>query len=170
MHIHNNNLTFALFVSASYKGKLNYFTVISDAFIGQSLALCSQQVFAFQGIALKMLASFVSKVKKEQRDVARILLLCKSQLIPLYTRAGFVLNGKSDVEHGNKAAQVAFTLLIYFTVREELFKCTGCHFINSPRTSRIIEQKRLHGLLMYFIILIIIICNVFMYLCTIIIS
>jgi len=155
MHIHNNNLTFALFVSASYKGKLNYFTVISDA--------CSQKVFAFQGIALKMLASFVSKVKKEQRDVARILLLCKSQLIPLYTRAGFVLNGKSDVEHGNKAAQVAFTLLIYFTVREQLFKCTGSHFISSPMTTRIIEQKRLHGLLMYFIILIIVICNVFMY-------
>ncbi|KAH3867485.1 uncharacterized protein LOC127867555 [Dreissena polymorpha] len=53
-----------------------------------------------QGIALLMLRSFVERVRREQRDVARVLLICKSNLIPLYTRAGFVLNGRSDVVHG----------------------------------------------------------------------
>ncbi|KAL4236023.1 hypothetical protein ACF0H5_004410 [Mactra antiquata] len=53
-----------------------------------------------KGYALKMLHKFVDKVKKEEKNVTKILLICKSDLIPLYTRAGFVLNGKSDVVHG----------------------------------------------------------------------
>ncbi|KAH3867429.1 hypothetical protein DPMN_030556 [Dreissena polymorpha] len=52
------------------------------------------------GIALLMLRSFVERVRREQRDVARVLFICKSNLIPLYTRARFVLNGRSDVVHG----------------------------------------------------------------------
>ncbi|XP_045157930.2 uncharacterized protein LOC123524090 [Mercenaria mercenaria] len=53
-----------------------------------------------KGIALQMLQEFVERVKAEQVDVARILLICKSNLIPLYTRAGFELVGKSAVVHG----------------------------------------------------------------------
>ncbi|XP_052777279.1 uncharacterized protein LOC128214700 [Mya arenaria] len=53
-----------------------------------------------QGIALCLLDEFVSRVFRDQRDVSRILLICKSNLIPLYTRAGFTLNGKSAVIHG----------------------------------------------------------------------
>ena len=48
-----------------------------------------------------MLSSFIGKVKSEQVGVTRILLLCKSNLIPLYTKAGFQLVGKSAVVHGD---------------------------------------------------------------------
>ena len=54
----------------------------------------------FQGVAVKLLDNYVQAVKSEQKDVSQILLMCKSNLIPLYTRVGFVLRGKSDVVHG----------------------------------------------------------------------
>ena len=55
---------------------------------------------SFQGIALQLLDSYIRTVDSEQSDVTHILLICKSNLIPLYTRAGFILRGKSEVVHG----------------------------------------------------------------------
>ncbi|XP_060583192.1 uncharacterized protein LOC132739495 [Ruditapes philippinarum] len=53
-----------------------------------------------KGIALQMLKLFIENVKSEQANVTGILLICKSNLIPLYTKAGFELVGKSHVVHG----------------------------------------------------------------------
>lgn len=53
-----------------------------------------------KGIALRLLNKYTQTVASGQEDVTQILLICKSSLIPLYTRAGFTLRGKSDVVHG----------------------------------------------------------------------
>ena len=47
-----------------------------------------------------MLKEFTNYVKDHEIGAHRILLICKSKLIPLYTKAGFIFKCKSDVVHG----------------------------------------------------------------------
>lgn len=56
--------------------------------------------FLFQGIALKLLREYTDHVKKTQTGALNLILVCKAGLIPLYTKAGYTLLGKSNFAHG----------------------------------------------------------------------
>ncbi len=53
-----------------------------------------------QGIASRLLREYAAHVRRTQLGVRRVLLICRPELIPLYTRAGFVYVDKSAVVHG----------------------------------------------------------------------
>ena len=53
-----------------------------------------------KGIASKLFKAYVQHVTETQIAVKRILSICHSELIPLYTRAGFTYVDKSQVVHG----------------------------------------------------------------------
>ena len=63
-----------------------------------------------QGIATHMLKEFKNYVRGHEIGVHRILLICKSKLIPLYTKAGFIFKCKSDVVHGTFSSLFTPTL------------------------------------------------------------
>ncbi|XP_035673932.1 uncharacterized N-acetyltransferase C9.02c-like [Branchiostoma floridae] len=65
-------------------------------------SVCVDQGVQRQGIATKLLKEFVHKVKGSFPEAKRICLLCHEYLIPLYTKAGFVLVGLSEVVHGKE--------------------------------------------------------------------
>ncbi|XP_052098026.1 uncharacterized protein LOC127732878 isoform X2 [Mytilus californianus] len=65
-------------------------------------SVCVKESRRRQGVATHMLKEFINYVKNEEKDAHRILLICKSKLIPLYTRAGFIFKCKSDVVHGKE--------------------------------------------------------------------
>lgn len=70
---------------------------------GKSVCIHSvvvKSMYRRRGIALQLLDSYIRTMDSEQSDVTHILLICKSNLIPLYTRAGFILRGKSEVVYG----------------------------------------------------------------------
>ena len=52
-----------------------------------------------RGIASKMLEEFIRIAKEEGRE--GLVLTCKKEKIPFYTRLGFSLEGLSDSVHGN---------------------------------------------------------------------
>ena len=53
-----------------------------------------------QGIASQMLKDYIDQMIQSRPQVQKMALLCKENLIGLYQSAGFVLQGASDVEHG----------------------------------------------------------------------
>ena len=55
----------------------------------------------FQGIATHLLKAYISNVQRTVIGIKRILLICRSELIPLYTRGGFTFVGKSHVVLGS---------------------------------------------------------------------
>ena len=52
-----------------------------------------------RGIASKMLAEFIRMAKEEGRE--GLVLTCKEEKIPFYSRLGFSLEGLSESVHGN---------------------------------------------------------------------
>ena len=52
-----------------------------------------------RGIASKMLEEFIQMAKEEGRE--GLVLTCKKEKIPFYSRLGFSLEGLSDSVHGN---------------------------------------------------------------------
>ncbi|XP_019626455.1 PREDICTED: uncharacterized N-acetyltransferase C9.02c-like [Branchiostoma belcheri] len=66
-------------------------------------SVCVDQSVKRQGIATKLLQAFVPHVKDSFPKAKRICLICHEYLIPLYTKAGFVLVGTSEVVHGKEA-------------------------------------------------------------------
>ncbi|KAI8512548.1 hypothetical protein Bbelb_091870 [Branchiostoma belcheri] len=66
-------------------------------------SVCVDQNMKRQGIATKLLQEFVPHVKGSFPEAKRICLICHEYLIPLYTKAGFVLVGLSEVVHGKEA-------------------------------------------------------------------
>ena len=52
-----------------------------------------------KGIATKMLTEFIRMAKEEGRE--GLVLTCKKEKIPFYSRLGFSLEGLSDSVHGN---------------------------------------------------------------------
>ncbi|XP_074643004.1 serotonin N-acetyltransferase-like [Tubulanus polymorphus] len=63
-------------------------------------SICTDPKWQHQGIALTLIAAFISHVKSAQVGVVRILLLCHAWHIPFFTRANFVFNGKSSLALG----------------------------------------------------------------------
>lgn len=55
---------------------------------------------SLKGIATRLLKAYTDSVKRSQMGAHRILLITHSNLIPLYTRAGFVFREKSQVVLG----------------------------------------------------------------------
>ena len=66
-------------------------------------SVCVKESKRRQGIATHMLKEFKNYVRGHEIGAHRILLICKSKLIPLYTKAGFIFKCKSDVVHGKEA-------------------------------------------------------------------
>ncbi|KAF8754739.1 Acetyltransferase (GNAT) domain [Rhizoctonia solani] len=62
-------------------------------------SVCVASTYHRRGIALKLLQEYLERMEKIL-DVARVLLICKAPLKPLYTRAGFEEVGPSAVVHG----------------------------------------------------------------------
>ncbi|CAE6454644.1 unnamed protein product [Rhizoctonia solani] len=62
-------------------------------------SVCISSAYQRRGIALKLLQEYLERVGK-MPDVARVLLICKAPLKPLYARAGLVEVGPSAVVHG----------------------------------------------------------------------
>ncbi|GAB1521212.1 hypothetical protein RhiTH_004303 [Rhizoctonia solani] len=62
-------------------------------------SVCVASTYHRRGIALKLLQEYLERMEKIL-DVARVLLICKAPLKPLYTRAGFAEVGPSAVVHG----------------------------------------------------------------------
>ena len=52
-----------------------------------------------KGLATWMLQNYLARVV-EAGVAARVLLICKENLLPFYTGAGFANLGKSDIVHG----------------------------------------------------------------------
>ncbi|CAH1774273.1 unnamed protein product [Owenia fusiformis] len=63
-------------------------------------SLCVAPDMRRKGVGTVLLTAFLEAVKDTQIGVDRIVLICHSNLIPLYTRVGFTLVGKSPVTHG----------------------------------------------------------------------
>lgn len=55
-----------------------------------------------KGIALSLLKMYVEYINTHCLGVRKIALISHSELIPLYTRAGFTLLGPSPVKHGKR--------------------------------------------------------------------
>ncbi|CAE6347655.1 unnamed protein product [Rhizoctonia solani] len=62
-------------------------------------SVCIGSAYQRRGIALKLLQEYLERIEKIP-DVARVLLICKAPLKPLYARAGFLEVGPSAVVHG----------------------------------------------------------------------
>lgn len=62
-------------------------------------SVCVSAAYHRRGIALRLLEESLKRVEK-MTNVARALLICKENLKPLYSRAGFVEVGPSSVVHG----------------------------------------------------------------------
>ncbi|CUA78035.1 hypothetical protein RSOLAG22IIIB_13003 [Rhizoctonia solani] len=62
-------------------------------------SVCIGSAYRRQGIALKLLQEYLKRLE-QMPDVARVLLICKAHLKPLYARAGFTEVGPSAVVHG----------------------------------------------------------------------
>ncbi|EFC39120.1 acetyltransferase [Naegleria gruberi] len=60
-----------------------------------------QQAYRKKGLGLAMLKSYLQYLKDENL-CDKILLLSKSHLIHFYESAGFILNGESNVVHGQE--------------------------------------------------------------------
>ncbi|WIA41274.1 hypothetical protein OEZ86_004878 [Tetradesmus obliquus] len=54
------------------------------------------------GIASRMLQLYLRYVQGTTAGLQEVRLICKEQMIPLYSKAGFVLLGPSSVEHGQE--------------------------------------------------------------------
>lgn len=68
---------------------------------GQNIIVFSLAVhphFQKQGFAAQLMRRFIERAK--QLGKARILLMCKAELIPYYQRFGFVYRGESNSTHG----------------------------------------------------------------------
>ncbi|CAE6427849.1 unnamed protein product [Rhizoctonia solani] len=62
-------------------------------------SVCVGSAHQRRGIALKLLQEYLKRLE-QMPDVARVLLICKAHLKPLYARAGFTEVGPSAVVHG----------------------------------------------------------------------
>ncbi|KAH7338303.1 acyl-CoA N-acyltransferase [Rhizoctonia solani] len=62
-------------------------------------SVCVSSAYRGRGVALKLLQEYLERLEK-MPDVARVLLICKTHLKPLYARAGFGEVGPSAVVHG----------------------------------------------------------------------
>ncbi|KAF6255831.1 acyl-CoA N-acyltransferase [Scenedesmus sp. NREL 46B-D3] len=61
-----------------------------------------QQQHRRRGIASRMLQLYLCYVRGTTAGLQEVRLICKEQMIPLYSKAGFVLLGPSEVEHGQE--------------------------------------------------------------------
>eukprot|EP00041_Stephanoeca_diplocostata_P007411 m.105332 g.105332 ORF g.105332 m.105332 type:complete len:165 (-) comp16865_c1_seq4:443-937(-) len=65
-------------------------------------SVCVDKNCRRQGIASALLQEYLAHhTPKLQPPVARVLLIAKKQLLPLYEKCGFVVRGPSEVVHGN---------------------------------------------------------------------
>ena len=62
-------------------------------------SVCVHQSHLRKGFGLRLLKAYVETVAQGSH-FDRVLLICKQHLIGFYTRAGFVLEGPSAVQHG----------------------------------------------------------------------
>ncbi|KAF5366189.1 hypothetical protein D9758_005674 [Tetrapyrgos nigripes] len=63
-------------------------------------SVCVDKKYRRQGIALRLLKEYISRLQNNSNLYDRILLIAHEELIPLYENAGFTLVGKSEVTHG----------------------------------------------------------------------
>ena len=59
-----------------------------------------------------MLKHYIEHVKSTEQGVEKLLLICKTQLIPLYTKAGFTLVGPSEVVWGTAYLNISTLYLV----------------------------------------------------------
>ena len=64
-------------------------------------SVCVEEKFRRKGIALSLLSKYVEHVKQLNK-VKAIALISHEYLLPLYTKAGFVVVGPSPVQHGSE--------------------------------------------------------------------
>jgi len=54
------------------------------------------------GLALRMIKAYMGYVQATTPDLEEVRLLCKADLVELYSKAGFEMIGPSDVVHGQE--------------------------------------------------------------------
>ncbi|ELU18274.1 hypothetical protein CAPTEDRAFT_185754 [Capitella teleta] len=64
-------------------------------------SVCVEKRSQSKGIAKRLLNAYIERAKSLEPHVSKILLICKAQLIPLYTRVGFEFVKKSSIIHGH---------------------------------------------------------------------
>ncbi|KAF5383465.1 hypothetical protein D9757_006074 [Collybiopsis confluens] len=64
-------------------------------------SVCVAESHRRQGVALALLKEYAERIRNiSELKVERVLLIAHEELIPLYTKANFVLVGQSAVQHG----------------------------------------------------------------------
>lgn len=87
------------------ESKLTHDTMFEDNPKGNVLCIHSvviDQKFQRKGLGSKMLKEYIEIIKDTEKNIQKILLLCKGNLIEFYKICGFKLNGPSDVVHGSE--------------------------------------------------------------------
>mmetsp|Transcript_28892 Transcript_28892/g.63632 ORF Transcript_28892/g.63632 Transcript_28892/m.63632 type:complete len:174 (+) Transcript_28892:44-565(+) len=88
----------------SVEGTLTEESISHDAPSGKNVCIhsvCVAEQRRRQGLALKMLAKYKEHLASLGKDVCeRALLMCKQNLVELYTKGGFTMVGPSPVVHG----------------------------------------------------------------------
>ena len=62
--------------------------------------VCVDETYRRKGVATRMLKAYLLMVQQTLPEVQCLRLICKKDLVPLYTTAGFEMIGPSDVQHG----------------------------------------------------------------------
>jgi predicted GNAT family N-acyltransferase len=62
--------------------------------------VCVSKKHRRQGIASRMVQAYVTMVQHTLPRIQALRLICKEDLVGLYSRAGFQFVGPSDVQHG----------------------------------------------------------------------
>lgn len=63
-------------------------------------SVCIRKEDRRKGLASRLLRAYLTYVQTSTPHVRELRLICKEDLVSLYQRAGFTLEGASDVVHG----------------------------------------------------------------------